>query len=226
MLAWKRLSLPDMELRLNAHSLVAASALVLLSGRRQSIGAAIVLSPEGKTQLEIEGRRAITRVLRKHLTEYFEAVLLPRHWRFPDHLPTNERGKMAHAALTALFASDENVVLYPAVLGVNNSADGDHFLVLDLHITPLLGHFSGHFPGLPVLPGVVQIDWAVRYARKYLALTGAFSALENVKFLGLVLPDARLQLSLKWDVETKRLDFSYSTRQRKYSTGRIYFANE
>ena len=64
----------------------------------------------------------------------------------------------------------------------------------------------------------------MRYARQYLALTGGFSALDNVKFLGLVLPDDRLQLSLKWDCATNRLDFSYLTSQRKFSAGRIMFA--
>jgi len=75
-----------------------------------------------------------------------------------------------------------------------------------------------------VLPGVVQVDWAVRYARQYLALSGEFSALENIKFTGLVMPDDRLQLSLKWDAQRARLDFSYTTRHRKYSSGRIVFA--
>ncbi|MEI7431246.1 MAG: AMP-binding protein [Betaproteobacteria bacterium] len=220
----KRLSLPDMELRLSAHSWVEAVALVPLSGRRQTIGAVMVLSSEGRKQLESDGRRSVSQILRKYLSEYFEAVLLPRHWRFTESLPLNERGKISHAALTALFAPEQTEVYYPEVIGVKRSEDGDHALILDLHIPPLLAHFPGHFPELPILPGVVQIDWAVCYARQYLALSGGFSALENVKFLGLVLPDDRLQLSLKWDIAMKRLDFSYLTSQRKFSAGRIIFA--
>ena len=220
----KRLSLPDMESRLNAHAWVTASALLALSGHRQSIGAVLELSNEGRQQLASNGRRALSQALRKHLTEHFEAVLLPRHWRFLDHLPTNERGKLSKAILAAQFATDKPAVLYPEILADRRNTDDDNQIVLDLRVTSTLEHFTGHFPGLPILPGVVQIDWAVRYARQYLTLNGVFSALENIKFLGLVLPDARLQLSLKWNTATQRLDFSYVSSQRKHSTGRIIFS--
>jgi acyl-coenzyme A synthetase/AMP-(fatty) acid ligase len=41
--------------------------------------------------------------LRQHLQHYFDRVLLPRRWRFPDQLPFNERGKLTAAALMSLF---------------------------------------------------------------------------------------------------------------------------
>ena len=98
-------------------------------------------------------------------------------------------------------------------------------VVLDLHVPPALAHFPGHFPGLPILPGVVQIDWAVRLARLHLpgCCAGAFSALEGVKFQALVLPDARLELALFWNAAKDRLEFSYANGQRKCSTGRLVF---
>jgi 3-hydroxymyristoyl/3-hydroxydecanoyl-(acyl carrier protein) dehydratase len=34
-----------------------------------------------------------------------------------------------------------------------------------LRVPPTLEHFRGHFPGFPILPGVVQLDWAVRFGR-------------------------------------------------------------
>lgn len=96
-------------------------------------------------------------------------------------------------------------------------------LVVDLSVPSALAHFSGHFPGLPILPGVVQVDWAVRLASEHLAVSGDFSMLENVKFQALVLPDARLALTLAWDADNRRLEFAYATSQRKYSSGRIVF---
>ena len=84
-------------------------------------------------------------------------------------------------------------------------------------------YFAGHFPDMPILPGVTQVDWAVRFARQYLKLDGGFSSLENVKFLALIFPDTRLQLALKWDAQTRRLDFSYANSRRKFSTGRVVF---
>jgi acyl-coenzyme A synthetase/AMP-(fatty) acid ligase len=104
----KRLSLPDMEARLAAHPWVAAAAAVVMTAtRRQSIGAVVILTPQGRQQLVTIGRRETGLFLRRHLAEYFEAVLLPRRWSFPEHLPINERGKLTHAALKALFKAED-----------------------------------------------------------------------------------------------------------------------
>ena len=221
----KRLSLPEMEARLLAHDWVEAAAVVALSGRRQSIGAALILSAAGKASLDAEGKRSVTQALHKHLAGHFEAVLLPRHWRFIDRLPTTDRGKIAYAALVALFSPANVQPLLPEVINVaSDKSSSLHQVILDLHVVPEIAHFAGHFPGAALLPGVVQVDWAVHFARQYLPLEGVFSALENLKFLGVIVPDTKLQLSLAWDAERKRLDFSYATSDRKYSVGRIVFS--
>jgi 3-hydroxymyristoyl/3-hydroxydecanoyl-(acyl carrier protein) dehydratase len=114
-------------------------------------------------------------------------------------------------------------MLHPNVLAVHLSSDNANQVRLDLHIPIELAYFPGHFPKLPVLPGVVQIDWAMRYARQHLTLSGHFSALEHIKFQSLVLPDAKLELLLTWDEQKNQLEFSYTTSERKYSSGRIAF---
>lgn len=114
-------------------------------------------------------------------------------------------------------------LLQPEVLAVRRGDQDSEQVILDLHVPAGLAHFPGHFPGLPILPGVVQVDWAVRHAREHFALTGGFTALENVKFQALVLPDAQLELTLTWDAGKSRLEFVFATRQRKYSSGRIVF---
>lgn len=99
----KRLSLPDMEAQLLAHPWVRSAATVALDGRRKSVGAAVVLTAEGRKHLDTLGRRDTARLLRKHLAAHFEAVLLPRRWRFPEQLPFDERGKLTHSAITSMF---------------------------------------------------------------------------------------------------------------------------
>ena len=217
----KRLSLPDMEARACAHPWVRACAIVPLSGRRQSLGAVVELNDEGRRQLLMSGKRTLVQALRKYLVSYFELVLLPRHWRFPDRLPVNERGKITHSELAGLFKAVSAPVLYPDILNVRHGEDAS--VVLDMYVPASLAHFSGHFPEMPILPGVIQVDWAIRFARQYLVLDGAFSALENIKFLALIFPDTRLQLALKWDAHARRLDFSYANSRRKFSTGRVAF---
>jgi acyl-coenzyme A synthetase/AMP-(fatty) acid ligase len=101
----KRLSLPDMETRLAAHPWIAAAAVVVLHGRRQSVGAVVILNVHGRQQLVALGRRETGITLRRHLAAHFETVLLPRRWSFPEQLPINERGKLTHASLSAFFAN-------------------------------------------------------------------------------------------------------------------------
>lgn len=112
--------------------------------------------------------------------------------------------------------------LLPELLALR-PRDEDDALTMDLHVPPELAHFPGHFPGIPILPGVVQIDWAIRLARQHLNVQGEFESMENIKFQALVLPDARLTLVLTWNAVRRQLDFSYANSQRKYSTGRIVF---
>lgn len=114
-------------------------------------------------------------------------------------------------------------MLNPDVISIYREADDENQVRLELHVPIELAYFAGHFPDLPVLPGVVQIDWAVRYARAHFSLTGCFTALEHIKFQSLVLPDAKLELLLKWNEQKKQLEFSFSTSERKYSSGRIAF---
>ncbi len=102
----------------------------------------------------------------------------------------------------------------------------DDTAVLALRVCEDIAHFAGHFPGFPILPGIVQLDWAVRFADDHLpafARRGAFRALEQVKFQSLVLPGKELDLSLSWNRDRQRLAFAYAAGDRQCSSGRIAF---
>lgn len=100
----KRISLPDMEHRLRQHEWVAdAAAVALPTERRQVLGVVLVPSAAGRHQLEQHGRAATAQALRLHLAGEFEAVALPRRWRFLARLPLDERGKLTPAVLHPLF---------------------------------------------------------------------------------------------------------------------------
>lgn len=99
----KRVSLSEMRGHLLSHPWVAEARLLLLDGKRQQIGAVVVLKPEGRAAFESAGKRALQDRLRESLSTRYEALLLPRKWRFPDALPGNAMGKTEHARLLALF---------------------------------------------------------------------------------------------------------------------------
>lgn len=82
--------------------------------------------------------------------------------------------------------------------------------------------FRGHFPGVPVLPGVVQLHWAVQVAREQFGLKGNPQDVQRLKFMSVVVPPAAIQLELH---RTGPADvrFGYSSPGRQYSEGRLRF---
>jgi 3-hydroxymyristoyl/3-hydroxydecanoyl-(acyl carrier protein) dehydratase len=99
----------------------------------------------------------------------------------------------------------------------------DHELLLDLRIPENLAYFSGHFTRIAVVPGVVQIHWAVHFARHYLAWPGVFRHMEAVKFKELLLPGRHLRLKVQAAPEKARLQFVFYSEDQEYSSGRVYF---
>ena len=95
---------------------------------------------------------------------------------------------------------------------------------IKLRVPLQLVHFSGHFPAQPILPGVIEIDWAVRLAERHFALPRQrFSQLKNVKFTSPVLPGTLLDCILNWSEEKFRLEFSFAAGGRPCSSGQIVF---
>jgi acyl-coenzyme A synthetase/AMP-(fatty) acid ligase len=99
----KRLSLPELEHRLQAHAWVAEAAAVPLPAPKR-LGVVVVPSRDGAAALERLGARATGEALRKHLATTFDATLLPKRFRFVKELPISERGKVISQQLVQLFA--------------------------------------------------------------------------------------------------------------------------
>ncbi len=108
----------------------------------------------------------------------------------------------------------------PEILG---ERAGEGRVELELRVPPDLEYFAGHFPGMPILPGVVQIDWSIRLGRERLPVRGGFVAAEQLKFLSIVRPAAHLTLTLELNAEKTKMNFSYAGKERKYSSGALVF---
>lgn len=91
-----------------------------------------------------------------------------------------------------------------------NAQQQGSMLTLRLHVAANLFWFRGHFPTLPILPGVAQLDWVLHYGLTRLAPGKAFASIDNIKFQQPVPPDAELELQLNWQEEKSLLSFSYS----------------
>lgn len=65
---------------------------------------------------------------------------------------------------------------------------------LSLHIPPEHPAFAGHFPGMPITPGVVLLDLALHAIAVEQKMELQNCKISSVKFLSPVLPDTELTL--------------------------------
>ncbi|VXC13454.1 AMP-binding protein [Pseudomonas sp. 8Z] len=213
----KRISLPMIEQALIGHGWVADARLGVIQEGRAFLGAVLALSPEGLHVLRNQGRRTLTETLRKHLAEHCETIALPRRWRLLLELPYSSQGKLAQSQIDTLLAASRPTRGVPS-----SSEERDGEWLLQLPVPPDLAHFTGHFPKTPVLPGVVQVDWAQHLARQLIpGLPPRFAGMEVLKFQQLVRPGDTLQLSLRFDAERGKLYFAYRNGEAACSSGRI-----
>lgn len=213
----KRVSLTAVEETLLATGLIHELGLAMLQRPRTSLGVVAVLTPAGRELLAREGKQAVNAALREALARHLDPVSLPRRWRYVDQLPVNVQGKVTQAALIACF---QDTLTPPEALLLSHD-DGE--ATLSLTVAAGSAHFSGHFPGQPVLPGVTQLDWAIHYGRALFELPAAFLRLEQVKFQQLITPDLPLTLTLRHDPARQTLTFRFGSAHGAHASGRIVF---
>lgn len=214
----KRVSLVALEEALLATGLLQeARAFLLQEEGAARLAVVAVPAAAGWDVLRAGGKRALNEQLRAQLLRGFERVVLPRRFRYLRELPVNTQGKATEALLSVQFRSE-----LPSVQWHERAATQAR---LTLDIVPGLRVLDGHFPGTAVLPGVAQLDWALRCGRDAFALPPRFLRAEQLKFQQPVLPPLALELSLEWKAEGGQLHFRYASARGPHSSGRLVFGD-
>lgn len=229
----KRLSLDEMEFWLLEHEDIRAVRLVVLHGRRDEVGAVLVLSASANEVLNRDGgKQQVQQRLRQHVLACFERPLVPRRWRYVDKLPCTSQGKFRHADIAGLFLKTPSVdtmdsrridqaLTLPVELECVTLPGGSYRLAL--RVPENLLYFEGHFPETPILPGVVMVHWAEHFARRLYDIGGVFLRLEVVKFQKVVTPGLCIFLDIEYSAEQGKVKFSFGSREVQYVSGRIVF---
>ncbi len=102
--------------------------------------------------------------------------------------------------------------------------DDDHHAALRLAVGGDSPWLEGHFPERPVLPGVVQLRWAIEAARTLWPELDTVSSVTNLKFSHPVMPPAKLTLELHRRPGERRLAFRFLAADRLCASGRVRFA--
>ena len=101
----KRISLVDVEQRLNQLQWIDESAVLLLKApQRLSLGAVITLTEKGEQIREEIGKGKFWITLRQALRLWIEPVGIPRQFRVVSEIPVNKQGKRLHSEILQLFS--------------------------------------------------------------------------------------------------------------------------
>ena len=225
----KRISLSAMEATITGTGLAAEVRVILcdpVPGERQRVAAFVVPTAAGRALLAAGGKTALNARLRTALTASVELVALPRRWRYLDQMPVNAQGKTTMAALLALLDKDndgggagvDNRPRLPHVRELERAADR---VLLEVTAPSNLYYFDGHFDVAPILPGVVQVDWAIHYGRQYFTLPAIFKGINALKFQQVIQPAQPVRLELLHDAAKGNLQFRYASDTGQHSSGRI-----
>lgn len=212
----KRISLSEIEEKLTQHKFIEEAYAISMEANRQYIAVIIILTSEGMTVLQSKGKRFLNLEFTDWLSQYFERVLLPKRLRYLDKIPVNPQGKITRIAVEKLF--ENNSIKYPKVVGQQQLEKQN--IMLQLFVSKEIEYFHGHFPSSPILPGVVQIDWAIFFANQFFGIAKEkIVNIDQAKFTRAILPERTVHLSLQLDRD--KLNFKYFDEGKVYSSGKI-----
>jgi acyl-CoA synthetase (AMP-forming)/AMP-acid ligase II len=222
-----RVSLFEIEQQLLGLDEVEEAAVIFLDEPVEQLAAVVVPSTSGARILSDTDAFRFGRRLREGLASNNPSAGLPRRWRFVDRLPVDALGKRRACDLAGLFADGPTGVqrpqkpTMPEVRGMRAVADGTE---LDLVVPSDLAYLEGHFPGLPIVPGVALIDWVVELAARHLAVPVEVGQTFAVKFRRVIGPGEPVTLSLRYLATRSQLGFEYRTDQQTLAGGTIDLA--
>ena len=105
---------------------------------------------------------------------------------------------------------------------ISRIEDGSE-LYFELDITKDLVWFQGHFPGFPVLPGVVQLHWAAELSQENFGFETGPREVTNLKFKSIIVPPVAVELTLK-QTGPAHARFTYKGQGQEYSQGKLVFS--
>ncbi len=203
----KRVSLIEIENDLKKHEWIEDCYCLSYGGKLCS---AVVLTNTGCRYALKNGTFALKNKLKKFLREFSEIV--PTRFKFIFSIPKDERGKINTDALKEIFGTN---ISQPIVLSAQNSEDTS---TLELFFPKSSNFLKGHFSILPIVPGVVQLQFAQKFANEHFKLDLPIWQVKRIKFSGVISPDKIVRLKLK-NSESAVLFEYLNENDETYSSG-------
>jgi hypothetical protein len=191
----------DLKQFLGAHSLLAGGSACHSGSGDSSAHADVVLSMQGH------------QVLRDAGPEIFDQEL-----RSVRPFPPQDFTYRICAVDNTSLPQESGAM--PRILSCIENPDG--FCLL-LDVTPDLSWFRGHFPGQPVLPGIVQLHWATLVASALFGFEDPPQQIKRLKFSKVIVPPRIVELQLAL-IDPLQVQFNFQGLGQQNSQGRLVFA--
>lgn len=136
--------------------------------------------------------------LKEYLLKYSE--IIPKKWRFIAEIPKTKSGKTDKIEIEQIFSMN---LSYPFIFSRKQKGN---VAELGLIFRRNSNFFKGHFPIMPVLPGVVQLFYANYFAKKIFKTEIPVLEAKRIKFSRIIKADEQILLKL----EKKELSIEYT----------------
>ena len=93
-------------------------------------------------------------------------------------------------------------------------------LKFQIFIRPDHSIFKGHFPGMPVTPGVCQMEIVKEIFSDYLGVNLTYSSVSNIKFISVWIPNETDSVFMDLSAVDEKVDFSINASI--YSNNEVY----
>jgi 3-hydroxymyristoyl/3-hydroxydecanoyl-(acyl carrier protein) dehydratase len=218
----KRISFTEIESRIVQSGLAADVCVISLKNKRQYLAAAVVFNGKGKERFAGLEKHAINTFWREYLLQYFENIVIPKKWRYPETLPLDAQGKKKREEVELLFSGES-----AASAGGGLGAPGrekiiektDNSVSLEFSIPGTSPCFDGHFPGFPILPAAAQADLTLRFASQYFGTRIEISEIRKIKFSNLIRPFSPVVLTIEKKGKNISFKMNSPSGETVYSCG-------
>ena len=203
-IAEQRVSLPEMEATMCLIPEVAEAALGVVEGPYGPSLGAVVVPRKNWTDLKRLGKHACARALRAKCQHFFPKGAVPRKYRFVRELPRNAQGKVQASAIQEILVSQMAEPL------VENEVHTASTYAADLTFDRDAAYFKGHFPDCAVLPGVIQLGTAHRFAEAFVGHARTLQTVKKMKFSHVLQPGETVHFTL---TKKSNDEFAYEYRR-------------